>query len=426
MEIQCFHLINGGDLSLLIEHEGVDLGFMRRLFTNARMILPPKKGGQGEGVLEGSLLVEDGLLKKIANAEKGSLPEADEVIDCGDDYLAPGLVDLHCHGALGRDAMEATPEAFGVILGHHAARATTTAVLTTVASSLKEMTAVLRTAETHLDAPGLSRLAGIHLEGPWFSPKRRGAHRAAMLRNPTLEEAARLLEQAAVIRRVTLAPELPGALDAVRMLVEAGVKVSAGHSDATCGEARAGFQAGITQATHLYNAMSSLRKGGEEGLAEEALSTPGVLCELIADGIHLPQELLRHAYGKKGWEGIALVSDATAGTGLGEGDEFELGGLPCGIREGAAWTAGDGAAEGRCLAGSTKPLFECIRTMAEQVGIPLAEAVAMATLVPARSLGLEKSLGSLKVGMRADLIRFSPNWELAGVWIGGVPATPGR
>jgi len=399
---------------------------MRRLFTNARMILPPEKSGQGEGILKGALLVEDGLLKKIVDAGKESFPEADEVIDCGDDYLAPGLVDVHCHGALARDAMEASPEAFGAILGHHAVRGTTTAVLTTVAASLEEMTAVLRTTETHLDSPGHSRLAGIHLEGPWFSPKRRGAHRAAMIRNPTGEETSKLLEQAAVIRRVTLAPELPGALDAVRMLVEAGVKVSAGHSDATRGEARAGFEVGITQATHLYNAMSSLRKGGEEGLAEEALSTPGVLCELIADGIHLPQELLRHAYGKKGWEGIALVSDATAGTGLGEGDEFELGGLPCGIREGAAWTAGDGAAEGRCLAGSTKPLFECIRTMAEQVGIPLAEAVAMATLVPARSLGLEKSLGSLKVGMRADLIRFSPNWELAGVWIGGVPATPGR
>ena len=121
-----------------------------------------------------------------------------------------------------------------------------------------------------------------------------------------------------------------------------------------------------------------------------------------------------------------MVSDATAGTGLAEGDEFELGSLPCRIREGVAWTEGYGVADGRCLAGSTKPLFDCIRTMAEQVGIPLAEAVAMATLVPARSLGLEKSLGSLKVGMRADLIRFSPDWELAGVWIGGVPATPGR
>lgn len=400
---------------------------MRLLFTNARMILPPDDGGEtGDDILSGSLLVEDGFLKGILAGGEGSLPKADKVIDCGGDYLAPGLVDIHCHGALARDAMEATPEAFGVILGHHAARGTTTVVLTTVAASLEEMTAVLRVAESHCDTAGLSRLAGIHLEGPWFSPKRRGAHRAAMLRNPTPEETCKLLEHAAVIPRVTLAPELPGALDAVRMLVKAGVTVSAGHSDATADEARDGFQAGITQATHLYNAMSSLQKDGKEGLAEEALSTQGVLCELIADGIHLPAELLRHAYTRKGWKRIALVSDATAGTGLGEGEGFELGGLPCRISQGAAWTAGNDAARSRCLAGSTKPLFAAIRTMVEQAGVPLSEAVAMATLVPARSLGLEDSLGSLKLGARADLILFSPEWTLSGVWIGGVSATPGR
>ena len=110
--------------------------------------------------------------------------------------------------------------------------------------------------------------------------------------------------------------------------------------------------------------MSSLRKGVEAGLAEAALSTPGVLCELIADGIHLPEELLRHAYGRKGWEGIALVSDATAGTGLGEGETFELGGIPCRIHGEAAWIA-TGEGEDRCLAGSTKTLFHCIRTMVE-------------------------------------------------------------
>ena len=397
---------------------------MRSLFTNACLILPPGKacgGGIPGGLSHGSLLVEDGRIAALLEGGT-SLPDADTMIDCRGDCLAPGLVDIHCHGALGRDAMEATQEAFGVILSHHATHGTTTAVLSTVAASPEEMTAVLRAAEHSSHHFGEARLAGIHLEGPWFSPRRRGAHRAAMLRNPTGEETSKLLKHAAAIRRVTLAPELPGALDAVRLLVEARVKVSAGHSDATPGEARAGFQAGITQATHLYNAMSSLRRGGEEGLAEEALFTPGILCELIADGVHLPEELLRHAYGKKGWEGVVLVSDATAGAGLGEGDHFELGGLSCRIDGEAAWMGegvGEGEEKGRCLAGSTKTLFHGIRTMVERAGVPLAEAVAMATLVPARSLGLEDSLGSLKVGTKADLIRFSPEWNLKGVWMGG-------
>ena len=395
---------------------------MRLLFTNARIILPPKGGMGGEDILEGSLLVEDGLIGGIFTSAQECLPEADEVIDCRGDYLAPGLVDIHCHGALGRDAMEATPGAFAAILSHYSGCGTTTALLTTVAASHQEMTEVLQTAETYAHQSGEACLAGVHLEGPWFSPKRRGAHRAAMLRHPVQDELEALLVHASVILRVTLAPELPGALEAVRRLTIAGVTVSAGHSDANPGEAEAGFEAGISQVTHLYNAMSSLRKGVEAGLAEAALSTPGVLCELIADGIHLPEELLRHAYGRKGWEGIALVSDATAGTGLGEGETFDLGGIPCRIHGEAAWIA-TGEGEDRCLAGSTKTLFHCIRTMVERAGVSLAEAVAMATLVPARSLGLDKALGILRVGTRADLIRFSPEWDLNGVWMSGKKLT---
>lgn len=211
-----------------------------------------------------------------------------------------------------------------------------------------------------------------------------------------------------------MAPELPGALQVLPKLLREGIAVSAGHSDATIGEAAAGFRAGITQATHLYNAMSSLRKG-REGLAEEALSTPGILCELIADGIHVPYELLREAWLAKGWEGIALVSDATAGAGLKDGEAFLLGGLPCRVKEGAAWTE----SPDRSLAGSTACLFEGIRVMTESVGVPLAEAVAMATLIPARSLALEESIGSLAAGKRADLIRFGEDLTLRSVWIGG-------
>jgi N-acetylglucosamine-6-phosphate deacetylase len=385
---------------------------MSLLLHNALLVLDPSRG-----VVPGWLLLRDGVIKDLGSL--GDEPAAEvTVINCGGDFIAPGLVDIHCHGAIGRDAMEASEEAFGAILGAHARCGTTTAVLTTVAAALPEMLAVLCMAKSWPGGRGMARLGGIHLEGPWFSPRRRGAHDPSQLRDPRQSEISTLLEHTQVIRRVTLAPELPGAYDAIRTFREAGIRVSAGHSDATEEEALAGFAAGITQVTHLHNAMSSLGKTDppRRGLAEAALDEKGILCELIADGIHVPPGLLREALETKGWEHLAFVSDATAGCGLAEGSGFRLGDLDCVVQGKAAWT-GEGI--GRCLAGSTAPLFGGIRTMVEQAGATISEAVAMASLVPARSLGMEKELGSLQIGKEADLIRFTPNWEIKGVWIGG-------
>ena len=285
---------------------------MSLLLSNAQLILDPSRG-----VVPGWLLIRDGVIKDLGSL--GDEPAAEvTVIDCGGDFIAPGLVDIHCHGAIGRDAMEASEEAFGAILGAHARCGTTTAVLTTVAASLPEMLAVLQMTESWRGGWGVARLAGIHLEGPWFSPKRRGAHDPTQLRDPRESEISTLLEHARVMRRVTLAPELPGSYEAIRTFRDAGIAVSAGHSDATEQEALAGFEAGITQVTHLHNAMSSLWKTDppRRGLAEAALENQGMLCELIADGVHVSPDLLRETLKAKGWENLVLVSDATAGCGL--------------------------------------------------------------------------------------------------------------
>ena len=384
---------------------------MKSLLINARLVLSPERG-----VTEGSLLVENGVISGILPAQlRHAEPVDAEVIDLQGDFLAPGLVDIHCHGGRGRDAMEATPEAFDTILRHHACHGTTTALLTTVSATIDQMLSVIECAESYHQETGACRLAGIHLEGPYFSPARRGAHREEVLRHPSPEESSRLLRHASVIRRMTLAPELPGSLELIREFHEKGVSLSAGHSDATEAEALAGFHAGISQVTHLHNAMSSLRKSGRPGLAESALTTSGILCELIADGVHVTTDLLVEAWKLKGWENIALVSDATAGAGLCDGETFDLGGLECRVESGAAWT---GFGHGRRLAGSTKPLFEGILTMIG-AGIPLEEAVGMATLVPARALGLDDKIGSLEIGKKADLIRFDSRWILKDTWIGG-------
>lgn len=384
-------------------------------FRNACLVLPPEKGCH-----PGELLTSEGGITALGRAP-ASGDSSLGTIDCEGDFLIPGLVDIHVHGAKGSDAMEATPEAFSTILKELARRGTTTALLSSVSASREEMIRLLERAMSHSAGEGEARFEGIHLEGPYFSPVKRGAHRAAMIRNPDAEATRFLLEHLHPLRRVTLAPELPGALGLVRELVSHGVTVSAGHSNATEEEARAGFAQGITQVTHLYNAMSSLRKDSRDrvaGLAETALTTSGILCELIADGRHLPPALLRLAWLAKGWEETVLVSDATAGAGLPDGSHFDLGGLSCRVEGGASWT---GEEDARCLAGSTTFQIDGVRTMTELCGVPLEEAVAMASLVPARSLGLGAERGSLEIGKRADLIRVGSDWTVKGVWIGGVP-----
>jgi len=400
----------------------------RKLFKNARLVLPPGVAGRGRD--EGFLCEQDGLIHRLelrsdhADFEKHLREEeelCDAVVDCGGAYLAPGLIDLHCHGAMGRDTMEATTEAFEDILNFHASKGTTLAVLTTVAASLEDMESVLVAAEDYQRETLGSRLGGIHLEGPYFSPYRRGAHREGMLRHPSSCETKELLRHAGVIVRMTLAPELPGSLELIRVLVQQGITASAGHSNATEEEALKGFQSGCTQVTHLYNCMSSLRSEGGlryTGLAEAALTSEEVLCEVIADGCHLSPTLLRLAWLSKGWDSVAIVSDATAGTGLPENSPFELGGLSCVVEEGAAWT-GEGA--DRRLAGSTIGMIDGVRVMVERVGVPLGEAVAMASLTPARSLGVDGERGSLEIGKRADLLQFSVEWQVEGVWSMGSP-----
>jgi N-acetylglucosamine-6-phosphate deacetylase len=287
-------------------------------------------------------------------------------------------------------------------------------LLTTVTAPISEIVAVLRAVRA--SAGGIKQIAGVHVEGPFISKARAGAHRAEFIRDPNPELLDQLLAVATSIKVMTVAPELPDALALIDRLRMHNIVVSGGHSDASDIEARAGFEYGMRQVTHTFNAMSSARRQGiyrEAGLLEFALSEPDITCELIADGHHVSPTLMKMLYRAKGPSGICLVTDATAGAGLPVGREFLLSGRNCIVGDGVCLLADRSA-----LAGSASRMIDLIRVMVNEVGVSLAEAVAMATANPARALGL-KTKGSLKAGADADFVVISPALDVLQTFVAG-------
>ena len=372
------------------------------IFSNARLIFP-------EGIRDGlELVVENGKIVEIRERT------AADSIDLAGNYLAPGFIDLHIHGAVGRDTMEATPESFRAICNYHAAGGTTSLFLTTVTAPIEEIVRVLRAVRAL--AGSIKQIAGVHVEGPVISKAKAGAQRVEFIRDPDSGVLDQLLAFAEVIKIVTLAPELPGALALIGRLRLHNIVVSGGHSDASDVEARAGLEYGMRQVTHTFNAMSSARRRGiyrEAGLLEFALSEPDIVCELIADGHHVSPTLMKMLYRAKGPGGICLVTDATAGAGLPPGKEFYLSGRSCVVGDGVCLLADRSA-----LAGSASRMIDLVRIMVNRVGVPLHEAVAMATINPARALGLNTK-GRLENGADADLVVLSPKLNVLQAFVAG-------
>jgi N-acetylglucosamine-6-phosphate deacetylase len=375
------------------------------ILTNARLIFP-------DGIRDGlEVVVEVG---KIAEIRERTRARGKGVVDLDGNYLAPGFIDLHVHGALGRDTMDSSAEAFRTICDFHARGGTTSLLLTTATAPMDNIVDVLKAVRDCRSS--VSAIAGVHVEGPLISKAKCGAQRAEFIQDPSPARVRQLLEYADVIRRVTIAPELPGALEVIESFRTDGVSVSGGHSDAWDEDARAAFGRGMRSVTHTFNCMSNARRRGIYrigGLLEFALSEPQISCELIADGHHVSVTLMKMLYRAKGPGGICLVTDATAGTGLPDGSRFSLFGNEC-IVEGGVCLLADRSA----LAGSASQMIQLVRTMLQKVDIPLHEAVAMATRNPARAIGLETK-GQLKVGADADLVVLSPKLRVLRVSVGG-------
>jgi N-acetylglucosamine-6-phosphate deacetylase len=378
------------------------------IFTNGRVIL--------------SDAIRDDLDVEIRDGKIAELPSRGRSLDAIDlrgDFLAPGFVDLHIHGALGQDAMEMSLESFRNICDYHGRGGTTSLLLTTVTAEVRRIVSVLaRVREYRSQIP---QIAGAHVEGPFISPQKAGAQNSEFICEPIPELTDQLLAYADIIKRVTIAPEIKGALQAIERFVSSGINVSAGHSNAWDEEARAGFECGMHSATHTFNCMSSARRRGIyriAGLLEFALGEPEMNCELIADGHHVSPTLMKMAYRAKGAAGISLVTDATAGAGLPNGTSFELGGKRCVVKNGVGLLADQSA-----LAGSVASMIDLVRTMVRDVGIPLSEAVAMASRNPARQIGLARK-GEIAIGNDADLVVFSPKFAVKQTFIAGEQICP--
>lgn len=364
------------------------------------------------GVLQvGHLGVSEGRIALLREGHPAPELNTRRRIDLGGDTLAPGLIDLHMHGGDGHDAMDATPDAL-VGMARFAAKHGVTAFLAaTMSSPTEALQAALgnirRMANRDLDG---ATLLGAYVEGPFLSPSRTGAHDSAALRDAAQEEVDAILESGAV-RVLTVAPELPGAIEAIARMTRGGVVVALGHTEATYEQMVAASQAGATLVTHLFNAMAPLHHR-QPGPVGAALTLPGLTCELIADLVHLHPVILRLVLRAKGLEGIALVTDAMRGAGLPDG-EYSLGGLPVVVAEGSARLR-----DGR-LAGSTLTMDRAVYNIMQEAGLSLEEAWRLGSATPARVLGLEYRKGAIAEGLDADLVVWDAQGHVCCTLVGG-------
>jgi N-acetylglucosamine-6-phosphate deacetylase len=332
------------------------------------------------------------------------------------DYVVPGFVDLHCHGGGGNRFTTGVAGEARAAAAFHLAHGTTT-MLASLVSSPFELMRDATAAFLPLVADGT--VAGIHFEGPYLSGTRCGAQNPAYLRNPSLAELTALLALGGpAIRMMTIAPELPGALDAIAQLVSAGTIAALGHTDATYGQALAGVAAGATVGTHVFNGMRPPHHR-EPGPVVALLDSPPVVSELIADGIHLHDGMLRFAARSAGPDRTALVTDAMDAAGMPDG-RYDLGGQAVVVADRVARLERDGT-----IAGSTLTMDAALRR-AVSAGIALPDACLMAATTPARVLGLSDELGALEAGLRADLVVLSPDLRVKRVMRAGAWVSPGR
>jgi N-acetylglucosamine-6-phosphate deacetylase len=326
--------------------------------------------------------------------------------------IAPGFIDLQLNGCGGvqfNDSLEALSiETLETMQRANEKSGCTSFLPTLITSSDALMKRAIETMRAYLQKHQNQAL-GLHLEGPWLSKAKKGTHDPALIRLPDAAMVQYLCDNADVITKVTLAPENAGS-DVIRQLTDAGIIVSAGHSNATYEEAKAGFSAGVSFATHLYNAMPTFA-GREPGLIGALFDSPDVYCGIIADGLHVHYANVRNAKRIKG-DKLVLVTDATAPAGA-DISEFIFAGKTIYYRDGLC------VDENGTLSGSALTMIEAVQNSVEHAGIALDEALRMATLYPARAMGVERQSGSIEAGKIANLTVFTRDFKIIKTFVNG-------
>ena len=366
------------------------------LIKNASVILKEK-------IIQANVLVQNGRISQIGD----DLCD-DEVLDLSGKYLAPGFVDIHNHGGYGYDYMDNTVEAFENILRFHSDNGITSAVASTVTAPQETIEKTIAVAREVVAKKGdHAKLLGVHLEGPYLSFQNKGAHAPAYLRTPAEDDYSYILENADVIRQITISPELEGSVELTKQLVEKGVVVSMGHDNAILPEFLPVIEAGASNLTHLFCAMSMVVMRNNKryvGLREYGLIDDNLTAELIADNHHITPELLKMIYKCKGADGICLISDCLRAGGMKpDGTLYSLGKKDDPTSQ--QFMVADGIAllaDGKTYAGSIQPISQMLRNIVFDGGVPLVEAVKTVSLTPARIVKADKDIGSIEVGKYAD------------------------
>ena len=384
---------------------------MKTVYYNAKAVLRDRTEDL-------CVIVENG--KILGLSARADMPDA-ERFDCGGLYLGPGFADIHVHGGGGYSAMSDSPEEIVKMAEAHLRHGVTGIVPTTLAAPIIRLQRAIDTVEQAMSLPGGAGILGVHLEGPFLSPKKAGAQAPGNLLEPTEENVLSLLDRSPIVRMIGAAPELPGGMRVGELAAERGVVASVAHSDADFETAEKALAHGYSDVTHIFSACSAMHKEGifrRVGVAEAGLALDGYTAQFIGDLRHLPAGAVRLILKAKGPSKAYLISDGLEYTGsdLPEGTEVaQENGQKAVIEDGVMKLA-----DRSCLAGSVTPLDRMVRNLIRECGVSLPDAVAAASSTPLSVIGFGGRKGRIAPGYDADLILFDENIGIKCVITDGI------